>query len=109
MGEDRLSRTACIRGSSHAAALGESWRVTSCGDIEIDDFGAVKYRQANVQIGRMTEIREHWSGSVAEGLGVGRKLAELEHQGAELETDDSSLEHSCTHEFGPYPMHGRLG
>ena len=30
----------------------ESWRVRSCVDIEIDDFGAVKYRQANVQIGR---------------------------------------------------------
>ena len=109
MGEDRLSRTACIRGSSHAAALGESWRVTSCGDIEIDDFGAVKYRQANVQIGRMTEIREHWSGSFAEGLDMRRELAELEHQGSELETGGSSLKHSSTHEFRHYPMHGRRG
>lgn len=109
MAEDRLSRTACIRGSSHAAALGESWRVRSCVDIEIDDFGAVKYRQANVQIGRMTEIHEHRSGSFAEGLGVGRELAELEHQGAELETGGSSLEHSYTPEFGHCPMHGCLG
>ena len=109
MGEDRVSRTARIRASSHAAAVGESWRVTSCIDIEIDDFGTVKYRQANVQIGRMTEIHEHWSGSFAEGLGVGGELAELEHQGAELETGGSSLKHSYTDEFGHYPMHGRRG